>query len=192
MDTITPEKFWSTFSDGLHKKIHNDWKDNYQSATKWTRYITKILIQLGKHLHFDPEKWEISKEYYRVDVGYYKVSNPLEATYWKKLKAWDFIVAIEHENNPDTWYEEFVKLAHLNCQLKVIISYHDFSNIQSPVKNKINEVIEKIYQFQACKQINDSWLFIFGPTLNCLDRDFEAYKFDGKSVRKLPNKSILH
>lgn len=42
------------------------------------------------------------------------------------LYRWDLEIAVEHENNDADWINELVKLLHIRCPLKVVISYNRY------------------------------------------------------------------
>ncbi|MEG0017017.1 MAG: hypothetical protein RR747_10655, partial [Gordonibacter sp.] len=92
------------------------------------RAFTKAIILLVKDV-LKPKGSEgigLSCEYYRIDV-----------TSWKDRAAeirhdapknftpyfWDLEVAVEHENYDRHWMDEVIKLAHINCPLRVVIGY---------------------------------------------------------------------
>ena len=79
------------------------------------------LERLGSELGFDSTRQEIAREYMLIDVGFFSVSEG-------DADLWDFEVAIEHENHGDKWFDELVKLAHVQCGLRVLISYFDYAS----------------------------------------------------------------
>ena len=185
--TITPEIFWNTFSDKLKSGINEDsnylkyyYDPNYK---KWTEFIETILILIGKDFNFKKEYREISKEYFRIDFCFFKV-NPNDEY------DWNLEVAIEHENSDKTWFDEFTKLTHINCGLKVLIAYHDYIN-DKQIDKKLNEDAKNYYLKRKYKQSPDNWLIIIGPSYKIRDKDFVAYKFDGDTFELLENKNIL-
>lgn len=192
---ITPLRFWDKFAERLKKDIselndRSDWLAKCKSSTEWTAFMTKSLIQLGKDLGFD-KKRGIGTEFYRIDLGYFVVHDPVKDIEGKFYDYnWDLEVAIEHENNSSTWYYEFVKLVHINCGLKVLITYHKHNNKDTEFKNKFDILLD-LYRPRQYTQRNDRWLLIFGPTSNNLDKDFVAYKFDGKNFLPLPKRKII-
>lgn len=182
MKKMSPEEFWDSFAKRLRNKLGDSqgWREKYESSPAWTRFMMEFLEELGSALGFTDEG-EISREYYRIDLGYYKVSEP---------HIWDFEVAIEHENSPSKWLEEFMKLIHINCGLKVIITYHDYGNRRTSLKEKLDEVKE-LYSDRRYRQGDDNWLFIFGPRAISRDRDFVAYKFYRESFEELSIHRIM-
>jgi hypothetical protein len=120
------------------------------------------------------------------------------------------VVAIEHENDPkgnQCWRQELIKLWHINCGLKVLITYNDFrsgcgtprsiSDLQKTITNIIgNRAYRSVYK--DC--IQSPFLFIFFPSC-CDNKDYwdstvemydaVAFVYDGNVFRPLPDIPIL-
>ena len=193
---ISAKSFWDAFSSKLRSACSNDpnWRQYFANATKWTNFVMSTLTNsVGKELGFDPEN-EIQKEFYKIDVIYYRVHVNPQAAFFIPNGAewnWDLEIAIEHENNSKDWHFEFSKLCHINCGLKVIIGYHEYGNQQKygTIEQKL-DYMKTLYDLRKYKQgPEDNWLLILGP--NDLARDFVAYKFDGKEFSRLEDKRIL-
>jgi hypothetical protein len=150
--------------------------------------MTDVLKKLGKE-EFGYLNDEIGSQYYRIDLGYYYY--PYKRNNKLNKYEWDADVVIEHENDTKDWYDEFVKLVHINCGLKVIITYYKFGDKEndSP-KGKHEKEIKKLYANRKYKNDKDEWLFIFGP-YESSNQDFVAYKFSGDKFCKLKDKKIL-
>lgn len=174
---VTPKEFWEAFSTKIQEfmKDNPNWRENlYQKDKEWTTFITKMLIVLGHNLGFTKE--EVGNEWYRIDVCYFN---------WVSYYNWDLEVAIEHENNYNDWFYELVKLAHINCGLKVLISYYDNS-----IDDKLDQA-KVYYNKLKYKRVPENWLFIFGP-MDSTRQDFIAYEFDGMEFRKIAHQGVIH
>ncbi|MBN2351379.1 MAG: hypothetical protein JXD23_02340 [Spirochaetales bacterium] len=184
---ITPELFWNAFSESLRKEIitTGDWKKKYFTDKEWTPFIMNVLAAIGKK-PFGYHDNGISREYYRIDLGYFSFPDNTE---YPKFE-WDFDVAIEHENNGRLWFDELIKLAHISCGLKIIITYlendHKVKFIeQQPMKKSL--LAQRKYINQAAQ-----WLFIIGPvSYEMENKDYFACAYDGKEFTVLPEKKIL-
>lgn len=183
----TPEMFWEVFAKVMKLKLNageNDaWKESYDNDRKWTFFIKNtiegIIINLGYAMA------DLSPEYLRID---YTIC-PGEST-----TQWDLDIAIEHENNPNSWEDELTKLLHINCGLRVLIAYYDNKkardenvDILSTIKDKIicNLSNRKYYQ------PDQKWLLIFGPYDLRNEGDFIAYKLEKTKLIKLTEHSIF-
>ena len=68
--------------------------------------------------------YEYQNEYYRVDaLGYTSQRNALDSIKGFHAQCWDLQIAVEHENDPEEWLDEVIKLAHICCPLRVVIGY---------------------------------------------------------------------
>ena len=128
----------------LNAGENDAWKVRYDNDRKWTFFIKNIIEEIIEQLPY-PRK-DLSPEYLRID---YTIC-PGESN-----TQWDLDIAIEHENNPNSWEDELTKLLHINCGLRVLIAYYDNKkardenvDILSTIKDKIicNLSNRKYYQ----------------------------------------------
>ncbi len=183
----SPEKFWGAFAEVIKVQLNvgenNAWKESYDSDWRWTLFIEKTVNAIIVKLDYEQD--DISPEYLRIDYTICPGESPIR---------WDLDIAIEHENNPNSWEDEFTKLLHINCGLRVLIAYYDNKkssdendDILSTIKDKIicNLSNRKYYQ------PDQKWLLIFGPYYLRNEGDFVAYKLEKKELIKLTEYSIL-
>lgn len=57
-----------------------------------------------------------------------------------KLSAhlWDLELAVEHENSKQDWTDEVIKLIHVKCPLKVVISYNYCDERETTERKKLD------------------------------------------------------
>jgi len=171
---LDPKIFWEEFSKYFHEEYYkNESLSNkiYENNTKkWTKWMTKFLKNFGENngFHTSCEYWP------RIDIGYF--SN--DGLNWGK---WAYEIAIEHKNGIwPTWQDEICKLMIINAGLKVLIAYR--KKPYAELKKALNE-IKNIYKSRKYHQINDNYLFIFGPTPDIREKeDFLAFSFNGKDI----------
>jgi len=186
--SVSPLKFWEVFASVVKRNLVDGWEDKYADPTKWTLLMKINLIEIGEELHFR----SIHPEYYRIDMGYYSLGSAVHNYY-----DWDFEVAIEHENNGKSWnywFDEFVKLAHINCGLRVIITYlgpYQFNRF----KNNFSQLINLLQSRKYCKNALE-WLIVIGPNWivegkSKVRRDFIAYTLENRQLNELTSFSIL-
>jgi hypothetical protein len=183
-DPVSAEMFWNAFSTQLLRqaKSCSDFQMTYDSNPAWTGTVMAALRDAGLELGYKPGK--IWTEYYRLDMTWF--SYP-ESTYPHTL--WNLEVAIEHENDSGKWYDEWVKLSHITCGLKVLISYHYHGRGRTP-EQAMEEPL-KMYRCLRYKPPRDSWLVIFGPTSQEPERPWVGLTFDGhKLTRRFEMKLI--
>lgn len=178
---ISPEKFWTSFSTNFRNewaKNPDNFISNYLSNKDLTNFITKLLLNMKSEFNCEVA----SKEYWpRVDIAYFN----FEADEWGE---WALEAAIEHENMPwPSWQEECRKLMLTTAGLKTLISYR---NESEDVLHKRLKEFQKIFKSRKYHQIDENWLFIFGPTADVWDEyDFVAYKFDGTNFTDITGQS---
>ncbi len=102
----------------------------YKKGPLFTKLINlKVLPYIVKNC-LGEENLTIEHEYYRIDVIAYenKKKNVKLIQDGKDLGltpyCWDFRYAIEHENAHGKWIDEAVKLAYINCPMRIIIGYN--------------------------------------------------------------------
>jgi hypothetical protein len=166
----------------------------YDHDKPWTAFIEPFLKRMGTLLGFRadgpyPACVEISREWCRIDVAYFSVFSPITGT----LDNWDWEVAIEHENGGHLeWFQEFVKLVHVCCGLKVIITYHDYTARGLSIEDKL-QLAKKLYDARRYRVLPDNWLLIFGSWWRprTAAEDYVAYSFNGAEFGELPRQKVL-
>ncbi|MBS0619811.1 MAG: hypothetical protein JSR44_16615 [Spirochaetes bacterium] len=180
----TAENFWVEFSKFFSQSLKalKNWERKYEHRKTWTTALTEIFYAFGEKYGYR-DRGEVASEYFRVDIIFSKWA-PKQDDF-----AWDLDVAIEMENDTTQWYDEVVKLCHINCGLKVIMTYHNYSDTEE-LSKKIERCVELIKNRKYHSEAND-WLLIFGPH-SCADRKaFVAYKISDNKAKKLATKNIF-
>lgn len=112
-----------------------------------------------------------SREYLRIDLCFY---SPADIE-----KGWNIEVAIEHENGPGKWIEEWVKLLHVSAGLRVIIGY-ERSKVSAVANVKLAKRLSAACAYRAP-----------GPTLLILgswrhpNQPFHAYSIGLSTVHSV-------
>ncbi len=163
---VSSEKFYESFCAGFKDKATQEvLKETYHDNSSWTLFMTTLLHGLGKKLNFhvDFEFWP------RTDIAYFDNYTP------DNWYEWSYEVAIEIENDSETWEEECHKLMLLQCGLKVLITYAD-KDI-SHTKERLDKFLE-CYKSRKYNRINEEYLFVFLPwsTITESYREIRAYK----------------
>ena len=189
---ISTEHFWDRFATRLHSDIQKDRAEQirlFRQNKEWTDYIRdKVLFKIGAQLGFKDVDGirGITTEWCRVDVGYFSpTARPVEGV----NENWDWDVAIEHENGQGLeWISELVKLRHISCGLRVIITYHKDGETNSiPEKLRIGESFLRLSKYPASGQ----FLVIFGPHCNDVaDFDFEAHQLINGEFAQMTERPI--
>lgn len=99
--------------------------DIYRNNADWTIVMNRFFIPyIIYKMGFTPQN-----EYYRIDtIGYKNIKKSNLIDEGKKLGltpyGWDMGIAVEHENVKGEWIDEAIKLANINCPLRIIIGYN--------------------------------------------------------------------
>lgn len=109
----------------------NLWTDGQgREHTYWEMYrggIGPFTEMVNKHvIHSILERggYKVQHEYYRVDTIGWDGPGYDGESYGLGKYTWDLLAAVEHENDETAWMDELMKLMHLRCPLKVVISYN--------------------------------------------------------------------
>ena len=122
---MTAQDFWIRFQAEIDRnpELCDLWNDT-------SDFTDRIMGKLQAVIAEDGVKTE--REYFRIDLISYQShlrqdpgapggTEPLFGSL--KRYAWDLVTAVEHENDRRLWMDEVVKLAHVACDLRVVIGY---------------------------------------------------------------------
>lgn len=123
----------------------------YNNDKEWTKLLTQSLrVACERDLGCE----SVMQEFWpRVDIAAF---DKCEDENWTN---WAFDIAIEIENNSETWEEECHKLMLLSCGLKVLISYY---GDETRLRDRVAELPKKIAARKYCRP-NEEWLLLFLP-----------------------------
>lgn len=147
-------------------KIKMEEKDSqYTNSTSWTNVIKPIIEEILKNLADETkiEKFEVNREYYRIDyIGWKQYKKEL-STRETGLKPylWELLFAVEHENDSSDWLDEVCKLAFIRCPLRVVIGY-DTSNAAT----KFEVAKDILAKTKAFSDEDQEFLIILGPSVD--------------------------
>lgn len=183
MNRISAEKFWIIFANALKdKRKKHDLNKLYKDNKKWTKFVINLLEEIG---YTEFKCGSVVKEYFRkIDVCYFDK--------WGKddWTEWAMEVAIEHENDGETWMNECHKLLLISCGLKVVIL--DYNKSKNEI-NKIQDEFKIIYKSRKYHVENEAWLFIFYPNMKIWNNnDYLAYEFKNNKFNDLKEIKILN
>lgn len=157
-------------------------EEEYQNNKGFTE---AILLLLEEVLRVDADVG-ISREYLRIDITSWRnrvheIVDDAPKGFHPRL--WDLEVAVEHENYDGYWMEEVIKLAHINCPLRVVVTYLPIGVDRTEYTDCASAGIRKL----SCKQAPENeFLLIIGnsATKNAEDYfHYEPFLFDGTAFR---------
>lgn len=140
----------------------------YNKSSDFTDIITEALKELLKI-----EGYELSTEYYRVDVSgwnrpnNYNKGEPIkifDCDYKLNNNLWDFDIAIEHENDDRDWTYEITKLLTVNCPLRVVIGYVPvtYRNKEERYLSEVFNQIKRLKVFSRNNFAEEEFMIILG------------------------------
>ncbi len=169
---MTAKEFWEKFDKQV--KLNADaLKKVWDSPTRFTSEIKKTIKMAIKEKHNDAISYDkednygfgdyvIQPEYFNIDLvaweqkkdsDYYNVEDGIKG--YQLLKyAWDFDIAIEHENDKYLWADEVIKLAYIYCKLRVVIGYFPYIGEDKKYKTQLEYLneIAKVLNNLGCKE----------------------------------------
>ena len=158
---MTAKKFWKDFQKNVcgNEELKKEW-------FHFKKFTVLIMDKIEQILKYD-EDVATEREYFRVDLISYRENNENEFLLNKLYNyTWNLEAAVEHENNSKTWMDEVIKLAHLSCDLRVVIGYLPLSEKknQKEYLNKIADILNnKISAWKQTKTSGD-FLIILGDS----------------------------
>lgn len=162
-----------------------------KDETTFTDIVNKAIIhdvvsELLDEYILDGYDKGIQHEYFRIDtVGWVTKYLDIDAETAKKTglnrHLWDLKIAVEHENSKWDWSDEVIKLLHVRCPLKVIISYNycdcrDTGNYSDCNKlHQIADWMEMVDAFDNSMGNHECYLVIIGNGTGIM-KDTKPYK----------------
>lgn len=175
---------------------YEDEEHTYMDAYREFKPCTELINRQVIPDILKSEGLDVQHEYFRVDVigyesRYREVSEEESSGHDLYRNYWNLKVAVEHENDKHAWTDEVMKLAHLRCPLKVVISYNycdrrdpvDGDEIKSAMSDEEKlkftaEWMQKIDAFDNSGK--EEILVIIG---NAAGRDKESREYDSFDYR---------
>ncbi len=161
-EKVSAMKFLNDF-----RSVKNDPEaiKEYHDNKGFTTYVTDKIQDIIKSYGLKAEK-----EYYRIDVIGYKshfdeIKNKKDI--YISSYAWDLKIAVEHENDDRLWMDEVVKLAHICCDLRVVIGYLPMEKRAEGEDEKCLEYIVDVMKkhckcFDNLKNKDNEFIIIIG------------------------------
>lgn len=154
---MTAQEFWRRFRNDIYQNpaLGALWNDTAAFTEAILRRLETVISEEG---------CRTEREYFRVDLisyrGHVTGNEPLLGSL--KRYSWDLVTAVEHENDRRLWMDEVVKLAHVACELRVVIGYlplHD-THTHKEYLEKIAEHLQEMTAWQATKDCGEFMILI--------------------------------
>ena len=154
-----------------------------KGGSKFTEAIIKIIEEIINDK--DVFGYDYGREYYRIDVSGWvdrkvKITEDISHPDLEK-HLWDLMIAVEHENDPNDWTDELIKLAHVRCPIKVIIGYSPCDQREEDEQRKLMCAaawLKKLKVYDTLKE--DELLLILGNSApKCKGLNYESFDYRG-------------
>ena len=159
--------------------------DIYRYDAEYTPVIIKIINEI---IDSAGSEYHHQNEYFRIDaVGWVSHYEDMETDAEKenirlKPHLWDLKIAVEHENSKSDWTDEIIKLIHVKCPLKVLISYSHSDERGDIERKKLDFVAKWMQEINALqKGTDEEYLIILGNGYNHKTgiSDYETFDYVG-------------
>lgn len=166
---FTAKEFFDQFKKKLcaEDAIYN--QKSYREIYKMNGEFTGLVNRLIVNTILEENKLRWSNEYYRIDViGWKNICGDerLKDDYNSarlRYHSWKLEFAFEHENDPEDWSDEVIKLLYVHCPLRVVVGYNDMKKRDDPVAGdlaKLGLVAETISDLRV--EVTGEFLVILG------------------------------
>ena len=186
-------EFWESFKRLVEEnsaKLEDVWSERSESGkgeNPFTKEIKQVITQAINQAQgvVGVNTYHTQKEYYRIDLigweqkrdtAHYEIDNDLG--YQLNKHAWNFDIAVEHENDEKDWSDEVVKLAYIFCDLRVVVGYFPYmknKNEKWELQQKhLDAVVGTIKQLNCSQNMNHGeFMIILGDVGKENDEGFE-------------------
>ena len=196
MNLYTKDLLPEVFAESFFKKFKERMKENAVDSVTGKSYFELYKGNRGEFTEFILkriiceliESYGLTSEfeYYRIDaIGYETVTNDeLKSECDKQglnYHLWKLMIAVEHENDPNDWLDELIKLTHVMSPLKVIIAYSAFNDRDAGDKEKLQLAAKMIEATEAFVENDDGYLVILGNCKSSNDpkNDYDSFDYRG-------------
>lgn len=177
--TLVAKEMLPSFPEAWGTATFLDLYRNNEPA--YTELVNKYIVhKIIKDAGMTPQH-----EYFRIDtVGWItRYQEMAEEAHKLNLSAhlWDLEIAVEHENSKQDWTDEIIKLLHVKCPLKVVISYSRCDERDTTEWEKLDFIARWMQEVKAfAKGSDEEYLLIFGNCFNPKTKaDYDTFDYRG-------------
>ena len=185
--------FWTNFRDEIERNrttLESVWDSRSDERGQGTPFTDEMKDVIDAAVKRTCPHLATQREYYRIDlIGWlqkntekkerYAIEDGI-AGYHLNKHAWDFDIAVEHENDPSDWSDEVVKLAYICCDLRVVIGYFPYvkQGKEAMQQNYLTAVADTL-QTLGCKDnmAHGTFMVILGDVLRGEAEDFKKLSY---------------
>jgi hypothetical protein len=177
--TLVTKEMLPSFPEAWGTATFLDLYRNNEPA--YTELVNKYIV----HKIIEDAGMTAQHEYFRIDtVGWItRYQEMAEEAHKLDLSAhlWDLEIAVEHENSKQDWTDEVIKLIHVKCPLKVVISYSHCDERDTTEWKKLKFIARWMQEVKAfAKGSDEEYLLIFGNCFNSKTKaDYDTFDYRG-------------
>ena len=164
------QEFWESFSNQIQTnqiELEEKWDSHSNEKGKETPFTKKIKEVIANAIKYrkPSDEFIVQPEYYNIDLTEWEqkkgkpkeklfVENGLEGYGFEKY-AWNFDIAVEHENDKNLWMDEVIKLAYIFCYLRVVIGYFPYieeADKKIEMQQKYLDAISETIKTLKCRE----------------------------------------
>ncbi|SES99395.1 hypothetical protein SAMN04487771_100322 [[Clostridium] aminophilum] len=185
-DAVATKEQIPSYPDLFGRTYLQIYKNNEPAFTELVnKYVVDRIISNAYPVD-DPRHMESQHEYFRIDsIGY--------QPRWKEIPQnevvqsglnphfWDLKIAVEHENDKTDWMDEIIKLIHIRCPLKVVISYNHCDQRSQELEQKLSHVAKWMQRLSVYRNDNEEFLIILGNAApkDKTNGDYQTFDYRG-------------
>ncbi|MBQ9807112.1 MAG: hypothetical protein IJW49_11495 [Clostridia bacterium] len=128
------QEFWKAFFEKVEQH-REELEECWDESSRFTEKISAIITNVIKGVKPSNE-FIVQPEYYNIDITEWEQKKNKTKEYLSVIDgdkgyrferyAWNFDIAVEHENDKNLWMDEVIKLAYIFCDLRVVIGYFPY------------------------------------------------------------------
>lgn len=196
--------FLRKFRDHVYKD--DSFVEYYKKHKEYTSLIKKTIDKIVDEMNKDENSsddvdsvadckindnipMKLYPEYYRIDYTIWR-SRPCSGDSVAPLYNWDFLYAIEHENDK-SWTYELLKLSFIKVDVRIVIGYVPKEN-----RNQERQTIIRQTENFRCASDGEFYVVIMNRKLDTNNRkdmfNMRVYSIEDNSVFELDRDSLEH
>ena len=196
---MTAREFWRSFEQNIKLEkiqLESVWDEQASFTEKITALISRVIKDAKPS-----NKFIVQPEYYNIDLTEWEqkklktkeklfVENGLKGYRFEKY-AWNFDIAVEHENDKNLWMDEVIKLAYVFCDLRVVIGYFPYiKEGKEEMQQKYLDAIADTIKTLKCQENmkHGEFLIILGDVVFKETENFEKLKYTAYLYNPNPKK----
>ena len=183
-------EFWRSFKQNIELE-----RTQLEDAWNESARLTEKILALNSRVIKDSKQANeliIQPEYYNIDLTEWEqkksktkerlyVENGLKGYRFEKY-AWNFDIAVEHENDRNLWMDEVIKLAYVYCDLRVVIGYfpydEDIDNKLKMQKEYLKAITETIKTLKCRENMkHGEYLIILGDVKSKNNKKYRKLEY---------------